>query len=263
MIVDQRQRTAALPVHQPYPALEVHLPQQVGRVLLESQRAPAPRPPPAPSACGAPGSRAPSTGRRRHRPSRASTAAILRAPQAGCADRAPPRSAPRAQHHLRRGCACGRRERSVSSALARGPARQPLVPGVRVDPEPSAQLPPVRPFLAAPDAQTPRRASIFDTSATAWTKPPASLVHSIRMCRSSPRTPVGYLSRLNSLSRPSPASHALSSIDIPGTGPGMTVNVAVYGEPLRSWLRSPGRESSSRCRTTSSAGQRGGHRAGS
>ena len=77
------------------------------------------------------------------------------------------------------------------------PASKPLVPGVRMDPEPAADLPPVRPFLHRKlNKLTPLVHYRHLPPRHGW-PPWQPNLHAMMMCRPCPRTPVGYVSGPN------------------------------------------------------------------
>ena len=144
VVVDRRQRMAALPVAQHHPALEVHLPHQVRRGMLEAAGCPARslrvRHDPA----------VPHQNRmdRRCRRNGQSFAPQTRRDLARTPRRM--RVADRQDRRFRRSFQPARTAMRPARAVlrpvraARPRARQPLVAGLRADPEPSAQIPPLR-----------------------------------------------------------------------------------------------------------------------
>ena len=145
MVVHDSQRMARAAVGKPDPTLEVHLPQHIGSRLLETLRR---------SFCA---NRCNDTvmslqNRMNSRQSRRPDALVFQTP--GDLARAPSRMGIAHRKHARfhrRLTAPWRRmgtPRMIAQLLfAAGPAIKPLVAGIRMDPEPSAKLTPVRSLL--------------------------------------------------------------------------------------------------------------------
>src|SRR5262245_21415415 len=221
MIVKHGQRMTAASIAQRHPALEVHLPEQVRRRLLKSLQ------------------RRRSSGRRddatipaqdlvhrRHRrrfqsPAFQATGDLARAPGrmgvAHCKNLCLSRPSPPRR-------ACVGTPRAIGELPIGFPAAQPLVTGVRVDPEPPAQLAPVHPLLhCQPNKLTPLIHDRHLAPRHGW--PPCSRIHAMMMCRPCPRTPVGDVSGLYNCPGHPRLAYAAKTW-MPGTRPGMTTGEA-------------------------------------
>src|SRR5262245_35234698 len=155
-------------------------------------------------------------------PPRSKQRAILRAPQAGWASRTARNLCLSRPSRPRR--ACVGTPRAIGELPIGFPAAQPLVTGVRVDPEPPAQLAPVHPLLhCQPNKLTPLIHDRHLAPRHGW--PPCSRIHAMMICRPCPRTPVGDVSGLyNEPGHPRLAYAAKTWM--PGTRPGMTTGEA-------------------------------------
>src|SRR6187200_2565097 len=194
MVVHHGQRMAAHPIAEPDPALEVHLPQQVRRRPLEALRGPrragrrnyAAVPPQNlvhGRKCG-----------RLHPLAFETARDLARPPGRMCV--------PYLQHESFHCRITARRTRMrppraiAKVPVAANPAGKPLVAGIGMDPEPPAQLPPVRVFLLCQSNKlTPLVHNRYLSPRHGW--PPCCRIHAMMKCRVCLRTGVGYVPGLN------------------------------------------------------------------
>ena len=196
MIVHDGQGMAMHAIGEPHPAFEIHLPEQVRSLLLEALMRPCGRARRANDKAMPLQNRVHGRSRRWTRPIACKTAHDLaRAP--GWMGRT------HAQHlslnrHITAPGACMWPARTICEVgIARGKTVKPLVASIRMNPEPPAQLAPVRSFLHREPYKLP--SLLHNRHLLPWHGwPPCSRFHARMMCRPCPRTPVGHVPGLYS-----------------------------------------------------------------
>ncbi len=186
MVVYHRQRMAGRAADQPHPALEVHLPQLVRRLLLEppvsagrTRRGNDATVPPQNLVHGR---------HRRRRPSLAfeTPRDLARTPRRmAITQRQDPifdRTVGPQRDRMRT-------PRAIRKLPIGSKAAEPLVPNLGADPKPPAQLPPVRSLLVRqPNKLATLIHNRYLSPRHGW--PPVSRIHAILKCQLCPRTPV-------------------------------------------------------------------------